>query len=114
IQARSGGLGRLRTSPSVLVSVRYTLSTPATNPSPVNSQVNHGAVPNHVSRTRPNHQPSASATTNDSMPALSSHAVRTMFASDLLKPVITASHEGSKSPKIHEAHEKVFVLLRFS
>jgi hypothetical protein len=37
--------------------------------------------------------------------------VRIMFASDLLNPVITAPHEGSKSTKIHEAYEKVFVVF---
>ena len=66
--------------------VRYTFNTPATRPNAVNSRVIQGAVPNHESSTRPNHQPNPIATTNESMPALNSHAVRSMFASDLLKP----------------------------
>ena len=58
---------RSRASASVRDSVRYTLSTPATNPKTEKQPASTtGAVPSQPSSTRPNHQPSPIATTNDS------------------------------------------------
>ena len=68
--------------------VRYTFSTPASKPKNKNSIVSQGAVPNQPSSRRPNHQPSAMATTKERKAALSSPAVRIMRASELRKKVI--------------------------
>src|SRR3974377_388676 len=69
---------------------------PAMTPKTEKIAINQGAVPNQRSSVRPNHHPSAIATTNDSSPALSSYAVRTLFASDLLNSMITLSAEHAK------------------